>query len=269
MPATLSIAMIARNEEKNLPRTLEAVRWADEIVIVDSGSVDRTPEIARSFGANHSFNRDFLGHPEQKAIAIGKCTSDWILLLDADELVSPELAEEIRRTIANPQYGAYWVPRLNLFMSRWIRHGGFYPDRKLRLFKRGTVQMETGVGPHGTPQYDGPKGVLKNDLLHYAYPSFDLYLSHMNDYSSESVYALVGRGKVKTLPAMLWLAVLNPIATFVKNYVFRLGFLDGVEGLIYHINHSVYIHWKYAKVWDAQKNKSEYSRATSVDRPRK
>ena len=253
MPATLSVAMIATNEEKNLPRTLEAVKWADEIVIVDSGSVDRTPEIAKSFGAKHSFNRDFRGHPEQKTIAIGKCTGDWILLLDADEVVTPELAEEIRRTIESPQYEAYWLPRLNLFMTRWIRHGGFYPDHKLRLWRRGSARMETGVGPHGTPQFDGPKGTLEHDLIHYAYPNFELYLSHMNDYSSENVYALVNKGKAKSTPAMLWLAVVNPVATFVKNYLFRLGFLDGVEGLIYHVNHSVYIHWKYVKAWDAQK----------------
>ena len=253
MPATLSVAMIATNEEKNLPRTLEAVKWADEIVIVDSGSVDRTPDIAKSFGAKHSFNRDFRGHPEQKTIAIGKCTGDWILLLDADEVVTPELAEEIRRTIESPQYEAYWVPRLNLFMTRWIRHGGFYPDHKLRLWRRGSARMETNVGPHGTPQFDGPKGTLKHDLIHYAYPKFELYLSHMNDYSSENVYALVSTGKAKSTPAMLWLAVVNPVATFVKNYFLRLGFLDGVEGLIYHLNHSVYIHWKYVKAWDAQK----------------
>jgi len=253
MPATLSVAMIATNEEKNLPRTLEAVKWADEIVIVDSGSVDRTPEIAKSYGAKHSFNRDFRGHPEQKTIAIGKCTGDWILLLDADEVVTPELAEEIRRTIENPQYEAYWVPRLNLFMTRWIRHGGFYPDHKLRLWRRGSAQMETNVGPHGTPQFAGPKGTLKHDLIHYAYPSFELYLSHMNDYSSENVYALVNKSKAKSTAAMLWLAVVNPVATFVKNYFFRLGFLDGAEGLVYHLNHSVYIHWKYVKAWDAQK----------------
>jgi glycosyltransferase involved in cell wall biosynthesis len=269
MPATLSIAMIARNEEKNLPRTLEAVRWADEIIIVDSGSTDRTPEIAESFGAKHFFNRDFRGHPEQKTIALGKCTGDWILLIDADEVVSPELAAEIRQTIQNPQFEAYWIPRLNLFMSRWMKHGGFYPDRKLRLFKRGSAQMETEVGPHGTPQFAGPKGVLKHDLMHYAYPSFDQYLSHMNDYSSENVYVLMRRGKARTLPAMLWLSFLNPVATFVKNYVFRLGFLDGLEGLIYHFNHSVYIHWKYAKAWDAQANESAYSRAMSVERPGK
>jgi glycosyltransferase involved in cell wall biosynthesis len=261
-PVTLSVAMIARNEEKNLPRTLEAVRWADEIVIVDSGSVDRTPEIARSFGAKHSFNRDFRGHPEQKTISIGKCTSDWILLLDADEVVSPELAEEIRQTIRNPKYEAYWVPRLNLFLGRWIRHGGFYPDHKLRLFKRGSAQMETNVGPHGTPQYDGPKGTLKHDLIHYAYPSFEQYLSHMNDYSSENVDVMVQRGKARSVLGFTRLALLNPVATFVKNYFFRLGFLDGLEGLVYHLNHSVYIHWKYVKAWEAQKARQVASAET-------
>ena len=256
---TLSIAMIARNEEENLPRTLESVRWADEIVIVDSGSVDRTPEIARSFGAHHSFNRDFRGHPEQKTIAIGKCTSDWILLLDADEVVSPELAAEIQQTIANPQFEAYWIPRLNLFMDRWIRHGGFYPDYKLRLWRRGSAQMETNVGPHGTPQFSGPKGTLKHDLIHYAYPKFEKYLSHMNDYSSENVAVLVEREKASSAIGFLRLALLNPTATFVKNYIFRLGFLDGIPGLIYHLNHSVYVHWKYVKAWEARKRPKKVS----------
>jgi glycosyltransferase involved in cell wall biosynthesis len=173
MRATLSVAMIARNEEANLPRTLAAVRWADEIVIVDSGSVDRTPDIARSFGAKHSFNRDFPGHAAQKNVAIDKCTGDWILLLDADEVVSPELAEEIQKMLESPKYEAYWLPRLNLFLSRWMRHGGVYPDHKLRLFKRGSARVQEGVGPHGTPQYDGPKGTLKHDLMHYAYPTLE------------------------------------------------------------------------------------------------
>ncbi|GGG96388.1 glycosyltransferase family 2 protein [Silvibacterium dinghuense] len=260
MPATLSVAMIARNEEKNLPRTLSSVRWADEIVIVDSGSVDRTPEIAREFGAKHSFNRNFEGHPQQKTIAINQCTSDWILLLDADEVVTPELAAEIRQVLEKseqdkPEFTAYWLPRLNLFMDRWVRHGGFYPDHKLRLFKRGSAVMDVKGGPHGTPQHEGPKGTLKNDLLHYAYPDFELYLSHMNDYSTETLDVLVRRGKAKSTGALIWLGVVNPFFTFIKNYIFRGGFLDGTQGLIYHLNHSAYIHWKYAKAWYAQKVK--------------
>ncbi len=251
--ATLSVAMIARNEEATLPRTLESVRWADEIVIVDSGSVDRTPEIARSYGAKHFFNRDFRGHPEQKNIAIDRCTSDWILLLDADEVVSPGLACEIQQVLEDARYGAYWIPRSNLFLTRWLRHGGFYPDRKLRLFRRGETRVEEGAGPHGTPQFNGPTGKLKNDLMHYAYPSLDLYIEHMNRYSSEVSDVLAVKGKMSHSPlAFVSTAVLAPLFAFLKNYIFRLGFLDGIEGFLLHLNHSLYVHWKYSKAWEIE-----------------
>jgi len=258
MRPTLSVAMIARNEEANLPRTLDSIRWVDEIVIVDSGSTDRTPEIARSYGAKHTFNRDFRGFGPQKDLAIDACTSDWIYLLDADEIVTPELAKEIQQVLEDPQYQAYWQPRVNLFMDRWIRHGGFYPDRKLRLFKRGVAHM-AGAEPHGTPYYPGSKGTLKNDLLHYAYPNFRLYLRHMNGYSSDGASILMKKGKTSSsVLAFMANAVLNPALTFIKNYFFRLGFLDGREGFILHLNHSVYIHWKYVKAWEAQKRGTTY-----------
>lgn len=264
MRPSLSIAMIARNEEANLPRTLDSVKWADEIVIVDSGSADRTPEIARSYGANHLFNRDFRGFGPQKDLAIDTCTSDWIYLLDADEVLTPQLAEEIQRTLENPQYDAYWQPRVNLFLGRWIRHGGFYPDRKLRLFRRGVAHMG-GAEPHGTPVCSCPTGVLENDLLHYAYPTLRLYLRHMNGYSSDSAAILIGKKKISaSAPAFFANAVLNPILTFIKNYVFRLGFLDGREGFILHLNHSVYIHWKYVKAWEAGKHAQPGVAAESV-----
>jgi glycosyltransferase involved in cell wall biosynthesis len=247
---TLSIAMIAMNEEANLPRTLESVKWADEIIVVDSGSRDRTIEIAKSFGAKTSYHA-FGGHGEQKNVALGLCTSDWVLLLDADEVLTPELQQEIRGLLgAEPKFDAYWIPRLNLYFGKWIRHGGFYPDRKLRLFKRGAARLSEGVGPHSTPQFTGPRGKLRGDMLHYAYPTMGIYLEHMNRYSSEIAKLLHQSGKdSKALPAFLWNTVLNPAATFVYNYFFRLGFLDGREGLILHINHSVYIHWKYIKAW--------------------
>ncbi len=157
MRQTLSVAMIAMNEEANLPRTLESVRWADELILVDSGSRDRTIEIGQSFGAKTSYHA-FGGHGEQKNVALDHCTSDWILLLDADEVLTPELQSEIRALLActdgrPPQFNAYWIPRLNLYFGRWIRHGGFYPDRKLRLFRRGAARLSEGVGPHSTPQF--------------------------------------------------------------------------------------------------------------------
>jgi glycosyltransferase involved in cell wall biosynthesis len=254
MRQTLSIAMIAMNEELNLPRTLDSVRWADEIVIVDSGSTDRTLEIAHSFGAKTTYHA-IAGHGEQKNIALDLCTSDWILLLDADEVLTPELQREIRQLLAcehgtAPGYDAYWIPRLNLVFGRWVRHGGFYPDRKLRLFRRGAARLNVAHGPHSTPDFKGPKGKLKHDLLHYAYPSFNQYLEHMNRYSSEIAKLLYKKGRVSnSLPVLLWNAVANPAATFIYNYFFRLGFLDGREGLLLHLNHSVYIHWKFIKAW--------------------
>jgi len=250
MPQSLSIAMIAMNEEANLSRTLESVRWADEIILVDSGSQDRTIDIAKYFGAKTSYHA-FGGHGEQKNVALDLCTSDWILLLDADEVLTPVLQAEIRELLSGaPKYGAYWIPRLNLYFGRWMRHGGFYPDHKLRLFRRGSARLSEGVGPHSTPQFTGPKGKLRNDMLHYAYPTLGIYLEHMNRYSSEIAKLLNQRGRIsKSLPAFLCNAVLNPAATFVYNYFFRLGFLDGREGLLLHLNHSVYIHWKFIKAW--------------------
>ena len=247
---TLSVAMIAMNEEANLPRTLQSVRWADEIVVVDSGSKDRTVEIAESFRAKTSYHV-FGGHGEQKNVALDLCTSDWILLLDADEVLTPELQAEIQQVLrSEPRYGAYWIPRLNLYFGRWMRHGGFYPDHKLRLFRRGAARLSEGVGPHSTPQFTGPRGTLKHDMLHYAYPTMGIYLEHMNRYSNEIAQLLHQRGRdSKSPPAFLLNAVLNPAATFVYNYFFRLGFLDGREGLILHLNHSVYVHWKFIKAW--------------------
>jgi len=248
--------MIAMNEEANLPRTLESVRWADEIILVDSGSKDRTLEIAQSFGAKTSYHA-FGGHGEQKNIALDLCTRDWILLLDADEVLTPELEAEIRQLLGGePKFDAYWIPRLNLYFGRWIRHGGFYPDHKLRLFKRGSARLSEGVGPHSTPQFAGPRGTLKHDMLHYAYPTLAIYLEHMNRYSNEIAQILYRRGRTsRSLPALLWNAILNPAATFIYNYFFRLGFLDGREGLLLHLNHSVYIHWKFIKAWWLSQNK--------------
>jgi glycosyltransferase involved in cell wall biosynthesis len=261
MRQTLSVAMIAMNEEANLPRTLETVRWADEIIVVDSGSRDRTIEIAQSFGAKTTYHA-FGGHGEQKNVALDLCSSDWTLLLDADEPLTPELQQEIRQLLAcedgrAPKYDAYWIPRLNFIFGRWMRHGGFYPDRKLRLFRRGVARLSEGVGPHSTPQFQGPRGKLKHDMLHYAYPDLNIYLEHMNRYSSEIALLLEKQGRIsRSLAAFLWNGVANPAATFIYNYFFRLGFLDGREGLLLHLNHSVYIHWKFIKAWWAAEHKN-------------
>jgi glycosyltransferase involved in cell wall biosynthesis len=250
MPLTLSVAIITKNEEENLPRTLASVRWADEIVIVDSGSTDRTAAIAREFGARF-FVEDWKGFGAQKNAAIAKCTGDWVLSLDADEEVSPELAGEVRGLLAGePGYEAYFLPRRNYFLGRWIRHGGYYPDPKLRLFRRGSAQFEERA-VHETIRPTGPVGSLRGDLLHHAYPTLDAYIEHMNRYSTLGATQATARGKTsRSVFAFLWNVFVVPVATFKYNYFLRLGFLDGREGLLLHLYHSAYVSWKYAKAWE-------------------
>jgi glycosyltransferase involved in cell wall biosynthesis len=249
MPKTLSVAIITRNEAANLARTLASVRWAAETVVVDSGSTDATLEIARNAGAR-VFEEPWKGFAAQKNSAIAKATSDWVVSLDADEEVSPELALEIRALLAGePEFNAYRIPRLNHFLGRPLRHGGYWPDPKLRLFLRGTARFEDRP-VHETMQADGPDGMLRGHLIHYCYPTMDDYIEHMNRYSAIGAQALVGSGRAgRSWSWLVWNALLNPGATFLYNYIFRLGFLDGREGLLQHVNHSVYIHWKFVKAW--------------------
>jgi glycosyltransferase involved in cell wall biosynthesis len=241
--------VIAHNEAVNLPRTLASVGWANEIVIVDSGSTDATLAIAQGFGAR-LFEEPWKGFAAQKNSAIGHATGDWILSLDADEEVSPELAHEIQALLAGePTFSAYRIPRLNHFLGRPLRHGGYWPDPKLRLFRRGTAKFQDQA-IHETMRADGPAGLLKGHLIHHCYPTIDDYRQHMDRYSTIAARALVESGRARRSWAwLLWNARLNPVATFVYNYVFRLGFLDGREGLLQHLNHSAYIRAKYEKAW--------------------
>jgi len=253
MPKTLSVVLITLNEAANLPRTLASVRWAAEIVVVDSGSTDATLEIAAGAGAR-VFAESWKGFAAQKNSAISHATCDWVLSLDADEEVSPELAREIQVLLAGePEFNAYRIPRLNHFLGRPLRHGGYWPDPKLRLFRRGAARfLDRPV--HETMQSDGPDGWLRGHLIHHCYPTLDDYIEHMNRYSTIAAQALVASGRARWArlcwPWLVWNALLNPAATFLYNYIFRLGFLDGRAGLLQHINHSFYIHWKYAKAWE-------------------
>ncbi|AXC10361.1 glycosyl transferase, family 2 [Acidisarcina polymorpha] len=244
--------------------------------MLDSGSSDETVAIAQEFGAR-VFVEPWRGYGPGVNSAIDKCTGDWIFTLDADEVATPELSAEIQTLLnhsgngvvsqpirtadqssrlrhSEPQYDAYWIPRLNLILGRWMWHGGVYPDPKLRLFRRGTARLREDTEPHATPKWDGPAGRLKSHMLHYAYPNLAMYLEHMDRYSTASVPLMLRRGKTsQSLPEFVLNMFLNPLATFLYNYVFRLGFLDGREGFLFHLNHSVYVNWKYVKAWQAAK----------------
>jgi len=248
---TLSVAIVAMDEEANIGRTLASVRWADEIVLVDSGSKDRTCDIAREHGAR-VIVEPWRGFVAQKQYALDLCTKDWILLLDADEEVEPALADEIRSVLsANPTVAGFWIPRKNFFLGRWIKHGGFYPDPKLRLVRRSAGQFEERL-VHEDLRVDGTTASLRHHLLHHAYPTIEDYLEHMNRYSSLGAEMAVAKGA----RGFSFLdIVVRPRLTFLYNYLLRLGFLDGREGLLLHMYHAQYVSWKYAKAWELSRKK--------------
>ena len=232
---------------------MASVAWADEILIVDSGSTDRTAEIAGQHNARFVVE-PWKGFGAQKNAALRQCTSDWILSLDADEEVSAELAAQIQSFLASETTARVGsIPRRNLFLGRDMRHGGYYPDRKLRLLKRGAAWFEERA-VHETLQHDGHVLVLQGDLIHRAYPTLTLYLEHMNRYSTLGATLVSQKASP---PSFLAGVLLNPLLTFVYNYVVRGGFLDQREGLLLHLYHSCYISWKYAKAWEARRSEVE------------
>ena len=283
----LSVVLITYNEEANIGSTLASVQplIADgkgEIIVVDSGSTDRTAEIAKSYGAK-VFIEAWKGYAAQKNSAIDKATGDWILSLDADEELGPGLAGEVHAAIhgrlgadsiteedplvviekvmaveeaqARGETGSavgFWIPRENFFLRRWIKHGGFWPDPKLRLFRKGAAKFEDRLVHEDARLIKGVSGKLKNALLHHSYPTLTDYIDHMNRYSSLGAEMAVAKGH---RGFSVFNIVLRPCATFLYNYFFRLGFLDGREGLLLHLYHAVYVSWKYAKAWELANKK--------------
>ena len=261
----LSVVIITYNEEANIGRTLQSVQplVADgkgEIIVVDSGSTDRTVEVAKSFGAK-VFIENWKGYAAQKNSAIQKASGNWILSLDADEEVSEELRKEIEEILSGPAedgFGSedgYWIKRQNKFLGRRLRHGGFWPDPKLRMFRRGVGRVENRA-VHETFDVTGRLGRLYYPIIHHSYPTLSDYIEHMNHYSSLGAEMVVAKGKVGFSITNI---VLRPILTFIYNYFFRLGFLDGREGLLLHLYHAVYVSWKYAKAWELSRKHSKLS----------
>jgi glycosyltransferase involved in cell wall biosynthesis len=255
---TLSVAIITHNEEANIGRALRSVLplvcdGKGEVIVVDSGSTDRTVEIARSHGAR-VFLEEWKGYARQKNSAIEKATGEWVLSLDADEEVEPELAALMAAATyplnIEGQEGpvGFWLTRKNYFLGRWIKHGGFWPDPKLRLFRRGKGVVQDAL-VHETIQVSGPTAKLDCGLIHHSYPTVSDYIAHMNRYSSLGAEMTVAKGQRRFL---LFDLTFRPVLTFVYNYFFRLGFLDGRKGLLLHFSHAVYVWWKYAKVWEIQ-----------------
>jgi glycosyltransferase involved in cell wall biosynthesis len=246
---TLSVCVITLNEEANIARTLESVRAiANEMIVVDSGSTDRTVALAREHGAK-IFVEPWKGFAAQKNSALAKAAGDWILSLDADEEVSPELAASIRDLLtgpAPPEFAGYTMNRRNMYLKRWLKHSGYYPDPKLRLIKRGAAEFELRA-VHEDMKMAGPLGHLHGDMIHWAYPTLESFIEHANRYSSLGAHMEVEKGPAGFSFINI---VLRPMVRFLYSYFFRLGFLDGREGLLVLMTHASYVSWKYAKAWE-------------------
>ncbi len=223
----VSAVLIVKDEEAAIGPCLEALKWCDEVVVVDSDSSDRTVEIARAHGAR-VIRHDWAGYGKQKDFAVSQSANDWVLCVDADEIVSPELRASIEAVLRAPACGAYEMPRCNRFMGRFLRHGEGYPDWNLRLFDRRRARWSEDP-VHENVRTDETVGRLHGDLVHESAETLRSYLEKQNRYTSLQAEALYRRG---VRPSVVKL-VLSPLVRFLKFYVLRLGFLDGVPGLVH------------------------------------
>jgi glycosyltransferase involved in cell wall biosynthesis len=243
----LSAILITRNEERNVEACLASLGFAEEIVVVDSGSTDGTEALCRKDPRVRWHSEDWKGFGRQKNRAVEKAAGPWIFSIDADERATPELADEISRMDLerSPEAG-YRVPRRSFFGGRWVRHGGWYPDYTIRLWRKDAGRFEERP-VHEAVRVSGPVGTLRGDLLHYTYRDTADFVARMNRYSSLGAEELARRGKRVSAFDFL----LRPPFTFFKMFVLKRGFLDGKLGLRLAVLYSMYTFVKYVKAWEA------------------
>ena len=245
MAIKISAAIITFNEERNIARVIESLRCCDEILVLDSGSNDRTVEIATKLGAR-VVEASWHGYAAQKNIAVQLATHDWILSLDADESLSEALEAEIWQIKkSGPKFDGYTVPRLAQYLGRWILHCGWHPDRKVRLFDRRKAKW-IGEFVHESVKVEGSVGHLKSNLLHFTCNSLSEHLRSMDSYTTLAAQEIASREKHVSYNQLL----VEPAWTFFRTYVVKLGFLDGVEGLAIAYMAALYTFVKFAKARD-------------------
>jgi glycosyltransferase involved in cell wall biosynthesis len=241
----ITAVVIVKDEEHQLAACLESIAWVDEIIVVDTGSKDGTVELARRYTPN-LYEIEFEGYGHAKSYGLEMASSEWILSLDADERISPSLRDEIRNLIDRPgDVDGYLIPRTPFFLGKAIRHGGWYPAHVLRLFRRGKGSFSQRR-VHEEVILSGSCLRLKNPILHYTDPDLTHYMRKLNLYTSLSAAELVEKRKEFALSRLL----LRPPFMFLKMYLFRLGFLDGLQGFLLAALSSVHVFLKYAKHWE-------------------
>ena len=246
---TISVVLSVRNEELKIERTLFSLGWADEIIVVDNGSTDKTADIARQYGAKVIQSKNNLMLNVNKNFGFGKAKGSWILSMDGDEVIPPELAGEIKKSVHNSPVVGYWIPRKNILFGKWIAHGLWWPDKQLRLFQRGI-----GAFPckhvHEYLAVDGPTAELSVPMVHYNYETVSQFIRKMDEiYTESEVESRVSAGY-----ALVWQdAVRFPMSDFVKTYLAQGGYKDGIHGLILSILQSFYSFIVFVKLWERQK----------------
>lgn len=252
-PSTASIRIsafvVCCNEERNIRRCLDSLHWCDEIVVVDSGSTDRTLSIAREF-TDRIFHRDWSGFVAQKRYGLQQCRGTWVLNIDADEEVSSELRAQIESILAasSDQCAGYEVLRVVFHMGKWWRKGGWYPEYRLRLCRRDRTTWG-GRDPHEHAEVSGATQRLSGELRHYTYRDLQDQVRALNSHSSAAAKSLWESGARSSL---LWL-VARPVARFIKFYISRRGFREGASGFIVAVLEAGYVFLKYAKLWELEK----------------
>lgn len=248
----VAVCIITHNEERRVRQCLEGVKWAEEIVVVDSYSTDKTVEICREY-TDRVYQRPFPGHVEQKNYALDLASHEWALCLDADECLSPGLAKEIQEELSlnGDTYAGYILPRRTFFLGRWINHGGWYPDYKLRLFKR-SLGKWGGINPHDKViLQEGATKRLRGELWHFNYEDISSQLRTVDSFTTIFARNKLQEGAHFGLLPM----VFRPIGRFLSMYFFKGGFLDGMPGFILAVVGSFYVFMKYAKWWEMERVK--------------
>ena len=241
----LSVAVITLNEAQHLRRCLESVAWADELVVVDAESSDKTVQVAREF-TDRVIVRPWAGFARQKNFALDQCAGEWTLSLDADEEAAPELSAEIRATVTGARaHDGYALRRQNVFLDRFIRHGGLYPDWQIRLFRRGQGRFEERV-VHESVTVTGSIGRLSGHLVHRSYDGVSDFIERANRYSSLAAEQLIRDGHRLRAGDL----IVRPLGRFLSMYLVKRGFLDGRRGLLLASLYAYYVFMRSAKVWE-------------------
>lgn len=254
----LSVALATFNEEKNIATCLSSVKdLADEIVIADGKSADKTVDIAKKFNAKVISTENKPMFHINKNLAIDNCQSPWILLLDADEVVSDELAVEIKRTInSQTKYNAFWINRRNWFLGGFLKKGGAYPDSVIRLFKKGKARLPE-ISVHEQLKVEGGIGHLENDLLHLADPNFNRYLQRANRYTSQTALEIKKKDPGTSYLVFLYYSLILPLFYFLKLYFRHKGYQDGFRGFIWALFSAFHYFYAYVKYWQEKTKVSE------------